>query len=234
MKPTDIVLDVYKHVEFQHLEISIEPKTFRIFEGRKDLEAWFQRDNLDIKQLIEDGILFKADEAVLPGDAASKLEDAAEISVGFQRLNPKKSKDNDEDWDPKPVEKIISPKKTYENQISGSTNNGARKRPNIDLEKPDPTNIAVYKHSTDNWQIKINEDSWTLFENQIIPKEAKEFLELPLQDLIELGILIRITVPKKSEIDEKKSKIVKESQVKIESSQAKKEDEDDDFEWPMT
>ena len=59
MKPTDIVLDVYKHVEFQHLEISIEPKTFRIFEGRKDLEAWFQRDNLDIKQLIEDGILFK-------------------------------------------------------------------------------------------------------------------------------------------------------------------------------
>ena len=99
---------------------------------------------------------------------------------------------------------------------------------------PDPKNIAVYKHSTDNWQIKINEDSWTLFENQIIPKEAKEFLELPLQDLIELGILIRITVTKKSEIDEKKSKIVKESQVKIESSQAKKEEEDDDFEWPMT
>lgn len=238
MKPTDIVLDVYKHVEFQHLEISIEPKTFRIFEGRKDLEAWFQRDNIDIKQLIEDGILFKADEAVLPGDAASKLEEAAEISVGFQRLNPKKSKENDEDndpdWDPKPVEKIISPKKTYENQISGSTNNGARKRPNIKLEEPDPKNIAVYKHSTDNWQIKINEDSWTLFENQIIPKEAKEFLELPLQDLIELGILIRITVTKKSEIDEKKSKIVKESQVKIESSQAKKEEEDDDFEWPMT
>ena len=57
---------------------------------------------------------------------------------------------------------------------------------------PDPENIAVYKHSTDNWQIKINEDSWTLFENQIIPKEAKEFLELPLQDLIELGILIKI------------------------------------------
>ena len=82
----------------------------------------------------------QADEAVLPADAASKLEDAAEISVGFQRLNPKKSKENDEDndpdWDPKPVEKIISPKKTYENQISGSTNNGARKRPNIDLEKP--------------------------------------------------------------------------------------------------
>merc|ERR1711935_968026 len=100
-------------------------------------------------------------------------------------------------------------------------------------EKPDPTNIAVYKHSTDNWQIKINEDSWTLFENQIIPKEAKEFLELPLQDLIELGILSRITVTKKSEIDEKKSKIVKESQVKTESSQVKKE-EDDDFEWPMT
>ena len=73
-----------------------------------------------------------------------------------------------------------------------------------------------------------------MFENQIIPKEAKEFLELPLQDLIELGILIRITVPKKSEIDEKKSKIVKDSQVKIESAQAKKEDEDDDFEWPMT
>ena len=38
---------------------------------------------------------------------------------------------------------------------------------------PDPKNIAVYKHSTDNWQIKINEDSWTLFENQIVPKEAK-------------------------------------------------------------
>ena len=65
MKPTDIVLDVYKHVEFQHLEISIEPKTFRIFEGRKDLEAWFQRDNLDIKQLIEDGILFKVKNIIL-------------------------------------------------------------------------------------------------------------------------------------------------------------------------
>ena len=65
MKPTDIVLDVYKHVEFQHLEISIEPKTFRIFEGRKDLEAWFQRDNLDIKQLIEDGILFKVKHIIL-------------------------------------------------------------------------------------------------------------------------------------------------------------------------
>ena len=85
-------------------------------------------------------VFLQADEAVLPGDAASKLEDAAEISVGFQRLNPKKSKENDEDndpdWDPKPVEKIISPKKTYENQISGSTNNGTRKRPNIDLVKP--------------------------------------------------------------------------------------------------
>ena len=82
----------------------------------------------------------QADEAVLPGDAASKLEEAAEISVGFQRLNPKKSKENDEendpDWDPKPVEKIISPKKTYENQISGSTNNVARKRPSIKLEEP--------------------------------------------------------------------------------------------------
>ena len=65
MKPTDIVLDVYKHVEFQHLEISIEPKTFRIFEGRKDLEAWFQRDNIDIKQLIEDGILFKVKNIIL-------------------------------------------------------------------------------------------------------------------------------------------------------------------------
>ena len=82
----------------------------------------------------------QADEAVLPGDAASKLEEEAEISVSFQRLNPKKSKekdeDNDPDWDPKPVEKIMSPKKEYENQISGSTNNGARKRPNIELEKP--------------------------------------------------------------------------------------------------
>ena len=65
MKPTDIVLDVYKHVEFQHLEISIEPKTFRIFEGRKDLEAWFLRDNIDIKQLIEDGILFKVKNIIL-------------------------------------------------------------------------------------------------------------------------------------------------------------------------
>ena len=44
--------------------------------------------------------------------------------------------DNDPDWDPKPVEKIISPKKTYENQISGSTNNVARKRPSIKLEEP--------------------------------------------------------------------------------------------------
>jgi len=117
--------------------------------------------------------------------------------------------------------------------ISGP-HNGAKKRPNTDVEKSDPKNIGVYKHSSDSWKIKINEDSWTIFENQIVPKAAKEFIELPLQDLIELGILIRITVPKKSEIDEKKSKIVKDSQVKIESSQAKKEDEDDDFEWPMT
>ena len=117
--------------------------------------------------------------------------------------------------------------------ISGS-HNGAKKRPNTDVEKSDPKNIGVYKHSSDSWKIKINEDSWTIFENQIVPKAAKEFIELPLQDLIELGILIRITITKKSEIDEKKSKIVKESQVKIESSQAKKEEEDDDFEWPMT
>ena len=102
--------------------------------------------------------------------------------------------------------------------ISGS-HNGAKKRPNADVEKSDPKNIGVYKHSSDSWKIKINEDSWTIFENQIVPKAAKEFIELPLQDLIELGILIRITVPKKSEIDEKKSKIVKDSQVKIESSQ---------------
>ena len=93
-----------------------------------------------LKYILHNFKTLQADEAVLPGDAASKLEEAAEISVGFQRLNPKKSKENDEDndpdWDPKPVEKIISPKKTYENQISGSTNNVARKRPNIKLEEP--------------------------------------------------------------------------------------------------
>ena len=43
--------------------------------------------------------------------------------------------------------------------ISGS-NTGAKKRPNSDVEKSDPKNIGVYKHSTDNWKIKINEDSW--------------------------------------------------------------------------
>merc|ERR1711971_1329470 len=121
----------------------------------------------------------------------------------------------DPDWDPKPVEKIISPKKTYENQISGSTNNGTRKRPNIDLVNPDPENIAVYKRSTDNWQIKINEDSWTLFENQIIPKEAKEFLELPLQDLIELGILIRITVTKNRKLMKRNQKSSKSRKSKL-------------------
>ena len=75
--------------------------------------------------------------------------------------------------------------------ISGS-HNGAKKRPNTDVEKSDPKNIGVYKHSSDSWKIKINEDSWTIFENQIVPKAAKEFIELPLQDLIELGILIKI------------------------------------------
>ena len=103
--------------------------------------------------------------------------------------------------------------------ISGS-HNGAKKRPNTDVEKSDPKNIGVYKHSSDSWKIKINEDSWTIFENQIVPKAAKEFIELPLQDLIELGILIKIdskTDEKNPKVDEKKSKIV----------------EDDDFDWPL-
>ena len=59
VKSDDIVLDVYQHVEFRHLEISIDPKTFEIFEGKDALENWFQRDTLDVKQLIENGILFK-------------------------------------------------------------------------------------------------------------------------------------------------------------------------------
>ena len=75
---------------------------------------------------------------------------------------------------------------------SGSNQNGGKKRPNADIEKSDPKNIGVYKHSSDSWKIKINEDSWTIFENQIVPKAAKEFIELPLQDLIDLGILIKI------------------------------------------
>ena len=75
---------------------------------------------------------------------------------------------------------------------SGSNQNGAKKRKDFDIEKSDPKNIGVYKHSSDSWKIKINEDSWTIFENQIVPKAAKEFIELPLQDLIELGILIKI------------------------------------------
>ena len=106
--------------------------------------------------------------------------------------------------------------------ISGS-NNGAKKRPHTtDLEKSDPKNIGVYKHSTDNWKIKINEDSWTIFENQIVPKAAKEFIELPLLDLVELGILIKIdskTDEKNPRVDEKKSKV---------------DVEDDDFDWPLT
>ena len=59
VKPTDTVLDVYQHVEFRHIEILVDPKTFKIYEGKEKLESWFQRDELDVKQLINDGVLFK-------------------------------------------------------------------------------------------------------------------------------------------------------------------------------
>jgi len=98
--------------------------------------------------------------------------------------------------------------KNYEN-ISDSFNT-TRKRPRTDsslfvIKK----NEALYQHSTDNWTIRINEDNMTLVEKQEIPDEAKEFLELPLQDLIELGILIKKeqTTEGNSEADEKKVKI---------------------------
>ena len=57
-------------------------------------------------------------------------------------------------------------------------------------------NEAIYQHSEEKWKIRINEDTWTLVENQVIPQEAKDsgFLDsdMPLDQLIELGILVKI------------------------------------------
>ena len=57
-------------------------------------------------------------------------------------------------------------------------------------------NEAIYQHSDEKWKIRINEDNWTLLENQVIPQAAKDsgFLDsdMPLDQLIELGILVKL------------------------------------------
>ena len=49
----------------------------------------------------------------------------------------------------------------------------------------------MYEHSSDGWKIQVNQDNWTVLENQAIPDEAKDFLDLPIKDLIDLGVLIK-------------------------------------------
>ena len=56
---------------------------------------------------------------------------------------------------------------------------------------PAKKNVAVYKHSVDGWKIQVYQDNWTLLENQAIPDEAKDFVDLPIKDLIDLGVLIK-------------------------------------------
>ena len=56
---------------------------------------------------------------------------------------------------------------------------------------PEKKNVAVYKHAVDGWKIQVYQDNWTLLENQAIPDEAKDFVDLPIKDLIDLGVLIK-------------------------------------------
>merc|ERR1712029_1210725 len=106
-----------------------------------------------------------------------------------------------------------------------------RKRSQFNINVKDITakNVAVYQHS-EGWKIMINEDTWSILENTTVPEEAKEFLDLPLQDLIELGIINKTEQIKKEkpEVEEKKSK----QEVKSGAKPAVKDD-DDDFSWPL-
>jgi hypothetical protein len=104
-----------------------------------------------------------------------------------------------------------------------------RKRQNLEIEQSAAKNVAVYQHS-EGWKIMINEDTWSILENTTVPEEAKEFLDLPLQDLIELGIINKTEQIKKEkpEVEEKKSK----QEVKSDAKPAVKDD-DDDFSWPL-
>ena len=44
---------------FRFVEVVVDPETLQILEGKEKLENWFQRGKLDLRKLIEDGVMYK-------------------------------------------------------------------------------------------------------------------------------------------------------------------------------
>ena len=59
-KPDDnsLLLKLYFKL-FRFVEVVVDPETLQILEGKEKLENWFQRGKLDLRKLIEDGVMYK-------------------------------------------------------------------------------------------------------------------------------------------------------------------------------
>ena len=48
-------------------------------------------------------------------------------------------------------------------------------------------NEGIYQHLTDNWKVRVSEKDWKMIETQDMPEPAREYIGLPIKDLIDLG-----------------------------------------------
>ena len=73
MKP----IDVYRHIDLKRLEVEVDPETFKLGRGKLLIEEFFQKDNLDVKQLIDHGVLYKISQVMLEQRPRSSDHSAA-------------------------------------------------------------------------------------------------------------------------------------------------------------
>ena len=220
MKKTDKILDVYTHIDFEHVWVHVDPENFEIVEGKGTLESWFQRENIDLVQLIKDGVMYKSDEAVLRqnievrSDTRSLYkhrEFAAPIYVNDETCvlepnQPEAVKFLQKRHPLESIRTLISEKVLK--QVCTEIREVQVKR------KDDSQNWTVFEHAGEFWKCKIDLTTYEVHQDSLCG-EAQEFFDAhhdyPVEDMISYGILLPVFNHKKAKkaMKEKFEKIPK-------------------------